>query len=242
MAMLKKISTSHLIAMIAFLQDLLIRAIEIVWSNRYWMSWNLFLALIPLGLSVILFRRKAAHRMPSLFWVVGFLIFVAFLPNAPYILTDIIHLIRDIRAERSILIITLVYFPLYTAFLFAGFEAYVLSLINFGYYLRRRGWGRSIWAAELTLHGLSAIGIYLGRFLRFNSWDIVTRLDTLTTSLVEDVLGKAPFSIMLVTFAVITGLYWLMKRTTLAVLTYHAPCHYTPLPAASESSSASGVG
>ncbi|MBW4519156.1 MAG: DUF1361 domain-containing protein [Scytolyngbya sp. HA4215-MV1] len=211
--------------MIAFLQDLLIRAIEIVWTNRYWMSWNLFLALIPLGLSVMLFRGKVARRSPTFAWWLGFLVFVAFLPNAPYILTDIIHLINDIRIEPSIWIITLVYFPLYTAFLFAGFEAYVVSLINLGYYLKRQGWGRSIGLAELTLHGLSAIGIYLGRFLRFNSWDFVTRLDTLATSLVEDVLGKAPLIIMLVTFAVVAALYWLMKRITLAVLTYQSiPC------------------
>ena len=53
--------------------------------------WNLFLAFIPLLLSFYLFRPPA---MRNILWWTLLLIFIAFLPNAPYILTDSIHIIE----------------------------------------------------------------------------------------------------------------------------------------------------
>ena len=146
------------------------------------------------------------------------MVFVAFLPNAPYVLTDTIHLIEDIRQNYSIWTITLVLIPLYVLFIFLGFEAYVLSLLNLDHYFQQQGFIRLIMPAELFLHSLSAIGVYLGRFLRFNSWDIVTRLDTLTAAVLEDVVGKWPLLVIAVTFVAIAALYWLMKQVTLGVI------------------------
>lgn len=191
---------------------------HVLLSNSHWMTWNLLLAFVPLALSVWLFRSRS--RLRSWLWWVGFVIFVIFLPNAPYVLTDIIHLIQDVRANYSVWLITLALIPQYLLFIVAGFEAYVLSLINLGDYLKRWGWGKAILWAELILHGLSAIGIYLGRFKRFNSWDIVTQLDTLTTSVMDDLVGKRPLLVITVTFVVIAGLYWLLKEVSLAILTY----------------------
>ena len=197
----------------------LIALIATVWrillSNSRWMSWNLFLAFVPLVLSVWLFRRK---RGRSGIWWFGFLVFFAFLPNAPYVLTDVIHLIEDIRKINSVWMITLIVIPVYLLFILAGFEAYVLSLINLGYYLNRLGQGKWILGAEMFTHVISAVGIYLGRFLRFNSWDFITQLDVLATSVVEDLAGKRPLVIIAVTFVVIVSLYWIMKRVTLGIL------------------------
>jgi len=197
----------------------LITLISTVWrvllGNSRWMSWNLFLAFVPLAISFWLFRKRRAR---SWLWWLGFLVFYAFLPNAPYVLTDVIHLIADIRTINSVWMITLVVIPVYLLFILAGFEAYVLSLINLGYYLNRLGRRRWILAAELLTHVLSAVGIYLGRFLRFNSWDFITQPDALATGVVEDLAGKRPLVIMSVTFVVVAGLYWLMKRVSLAII------------------------
>lgn len=197
----------------------LIVLIATVWrvllSNSRWMSWNLFLAFVPLALSAWLFRRK---RVRSGLWWFGFLVFFAFLPNAPYVLTDVIHLIEDIRTINSVWMITLVLIPVYLLFILAGFEAYVLSLINLGYYLERIGRGRWILGAELLTHVLNAVGIYLGRFLRFNSWDFITQPDALATTVVEDLAGRRPLVIIAVTFIVVAGLYWIMKRVSLGIL------------------------
>lgn len=188
--------------------------------NGRWMSWNLFLAFIPLALSFWLFRNRKgrAKELTSPLWWGGLLVFIAFLPNAPYILTDVIHLVEDIRHYQSIWVITLVVIPQYLLFIFAGFEAYVVSLINLGTYLRRRGWGQGIIWAELGVHALSAIGIYLGRFQRFNSWDLITRLDTIAGTVLDDFAQKRPLVLTFLTFVIITGLYWLMKTLTLGVL------------------------
>ena len=255
-------------------------AIADIWhvltKNNRWMSWNLFLAFVPLTLSAWLFLRgqqkrrwlflllfldfvtflpSARHVLANTFrfgqniatsellwfvplvllplyllfissgkerwqtfnWSILFLVFYAFLPNAPYVLTDVIHLYRDIRDIHSVWLITLVLLPVYVLFIGAGFEAYVLSLINLGFYLQRIGKSTWILGAELITHALSAVGVYLGRFLRFNSWDFITQPDTLVTAVVEDLFGKRPVVIMIVTFTVITGLYWLMKQATLRI-------------------------
>lgn len=189
--------------------------LRVLSRNLDWMTWNLFLAFIPLLLSIWLFRSRQ-KRSPI--WWAGFLVFLAFLPNAPYLLTDIIHLIHDIRANYSVWMITLILIPQYLLVILAGFEAYVISLINLGYYLHRHERGKFILWMELTLHGLSAVGIYLGRFLRFNSWDFVTQPDAILTSVVDDLVGKWPVVVMAVTFAIIAGLYWLMKQVTLGII------------------------
>lgn len=180
-----------------------------------WMAWNLFLAVMPLMLSVWLFRRSS-HRSPL--WWSGVLAFIAFLPNAPYVLTDLIHLVDDIRANGSLLVNTLVVIPKYLVFVLVGFQAYVLSLINVGYYLRQHGLNSYILQMELLLHGLSAIGVYLGRFERLNSWYIVTRPHHVLQSVMENLLDGRPLIFMTIAFVVTALLYWLMKQVTLAVL------------------------
>ncbi|PAX52432.1 DUF1361 domain-containing protein [Brunnivagina elsteri] len=257
------------------LSELIAKVIQVLQINSKWMIWNLFLAFIPLVLSVWLFRSRRKNlgawglgflalfacippnsnylksflkavisqitKIPSLqlglffilglipvsiwlfrsrygrsvLWWLGFVVFYGFLPNAPYLLTDVIHLIDDIRTIQSIWIITLVLFPIYIFVILAGFQAYVISLINLGQYLHRVGKSQWILGVELITHFLSAIGIYWGRFLRFNTWDFITQPDYLLTRGVEELLGKQPLVIMAITFFVLTGLYWLMKRVTL---------------------------
>ncbi|MBD2389468.1 DUF1361 domain-containing protein [Aphanizomenon flos-aquae NRERC-008] len=185
---------------------------QILEVNMRWMTWNLFLAFIPLVLSVWLFRSK---RGGSWFWWLGFLSFYAFLPNAPYLLTDIIHFINDIRRIHSVWMITLVLIPVYFVVIFGGFEAYVISLINLGHYLHRIGKSKWIFTVELITHALCAVGIYWGRFLRFNSWDLITQPDAIITKGIEEILGKEPLIIIALTFIILWGLYWFMKRVTL---------------------------
>jgi len=209
-------------------------ALSTLEHNRPWMSWNLFLALVPLGLSFWLFRPWAPttnlgsvqsnlRHWASIrltLWVLGFLTFVAFLPNAPYVLTDAIHLARQLRYTYSNWIITLVLLPQFFLFMFLGFEAYVLSLLHLGRFMRRQGWGRYVLSIELVMHALSAFGVYLGRFQRFNSWDILAQPHSLAEQMVDSLLGKRPLLVTGVTFGVIATLYWLMKHLNLAVLTY----------------------
>lgn len=200
--------TERIIALLRVIRWILIRNVGRI-------IWNLFLAFIPLALSFWLFRRGKSR---SFIWWLGFVVFLAFLPNAPYILTDIIHLIHDVRAVDSIWTVTLVVFPLHLAFILSGFEAYVLALINLGYYLQRIGMKKLIVPAELSIHALCAVGIYLGRFPRYNSWDLIAQPDALVDTVFKDLIGKIPLAIVFITFAVLTILYWLFKQVTIGVL------------------------
>ncbi len=188
---------------------------HILRMNLGWMAWNSFLAFIPLGLSVWLFRGRPIR---SILWWLGLLVFYGFLPNAPYLLTDIIHLIDDIRSVPSVWLITLVLIPVYSVVILSGFGAYTLSLINLGYYLQRIGKSHWVAGAELLTHILCAVGVYLGRFLRFNTWDFVTDPNALAVSIVDDVLRKVPLLIIAITFVVISVLYWVAKGIILGVI------------------------
>lgn len=193
--------------------------IQITWNilgYSKFMPWNLFLAFIPLGLSLWLFRR--AKRRSILWWIV-LIVFIAFLPNAPYVLTDIIHLVDLIRYNISTWVVTLILIPQYVLYALAGFEAYVMSLLNFGYYLHRQNLSRYIWRVELILHALSAIGIYIGRFQRFNSWDIVTKPKHLVRNFIEDFTDKQPLLVTFITFVILVILYWIFKQINLGIMT-----------------------
>jgi uncharacterized membrane protein len=188
-----------------------------IWSSNTeaFMLWNLFLAFIPLFFSVWLFRLS---NKQSLVWYTIAIAFILFLPNAPYVLTDIIHLITFIRQDHSVWLVTLVLIPQYLIFIFAGFEAYVISLINLGYYCRQLGWGKYLLGIELATHALSAFGVYLGRFQRFNSWDLMTNPHYLADSILNNLTSRFPIFVTFVTFVVLTILYAPMKEITLGLI------------------------
>lgn len=197
------------------MEYLLKDALRAVSIHSGWMIWNLFLAFIPFALSFWLFRRRTLVR--TWLWWFGFVMFIAFLPNAPYLLTDIIHLIRATRAGYSAWIIAVIIIPLHVFAIMGGFEFYVGSLLNQGHYLRRCGATRYIIPAELAVHALCAVGVYLGRFRRFNSWDLVTKPDSVIVGILDDLTTKKPLLAIAITFVMITVAYFIMKEITLGL-------------------------
>jgi uncharacterized membrane protein len=134
--------------------------------------WNLFLAFIPLLLSFYLFRPPAIR---NLLWWASLLIFIAFLPNAPYILTDSIHIIELSQKNYPNWAIALILIPQYVLFIGLGFEAYVISLVKLELYLTNFIAQKYLILVNAIAHSLCIVGVYLGRFERFNSWDLVTK-------------------------------------------------------------------
>jgi uncharacterized membrane protein len=141
-------------------------AAVVVAGNAGWMAWNLVLALVPLVLAVGLFRDTPGVRR-TIGWWAGVAAFVLFLPNAPYVLTDVVHLFDDVRAAESDAVLSLVVLPQYVLFMVAGFASYVGCLVLLANYV---GPDRARWMLP-SMHALSALGIYLGRVVRLNSWD-----------------------------------------------------------------------
>lgn len=149
-------------------------------GNARWMWWNLLLALVPVVLAVWLFRTRYGRRRDVLWWA-GAVAFVAFLPNAPYVITDVIHLFNDVRMVESDAVLSLAVVPQYVVFMAGGVASYTASLVLLERYVGRR---RARWAVP-ALHGLCAVGIYLGRVVRLNSWDVVLRPGRVAEAAVE---------------------------------------------------------
>jgi len=133
------------------------------------MVWNLFLAAIPLALSFVLFRRA---RHLGVAWWVTFGAWLVFLPNAPYVLTDVVHMRGDLRASPShaYTLAVLLTYALYAA---AGLISYVASLQLLRNFLHRVAPRRCVLPVLAAVHALSVIAMYLGRVVRLNSWDVV---------------------------------------------------------------------
>ena len=141
------------------------------WTGRMgylFLVKNLVLAWIPLLLAPAVCSLAAARRSSCALAAVAGL-WLLFFPNAPYLMTDLVHL----RAHGNRLwwydVVALPFFA-WTG-LALGFAS--LLLVQ-GALVRRLGaaWG---WALSLAALGLGAFGIQLGRFGRFNSWDLLTR-------------------------------------------------------------------
>jgi uncharacterized membrane protein len=141
-------------------------------GHLWWMGWNLVLAIVPLSLALVLFRPGTER---TFLWATGVVAFVLFLPNAPYVITDVVHLFDDIRRVDSDLQVLGFYMPLYLVFFLFGFGSYVASLELARRHTRPVAAGLRWAAVELAIHFLCAIGLYLGRVVRLNSWDVFTR-------------------------------------------------------------------
>ncbi|MEM9507951.1 MAG: DUF1361 domain-containing protein [Cyanobacteria bacterium P01_E01_bin.35] len=169
--------------------------------------WNLFLAFIPLAFSFYLFRDSVRR---SIFWWITLILFMAFLPNAPYILTDSIHLIELSQKSYPQWAIILVLIPQYTLFIMAGFEAYVISLIRLDNYLANLIPQQYLIAVNAIAHSLCVVGIYIGRFERFNSWDFVTKPVSVLLITTQDLLDLEKLLSMAIAFLLI----WLLSEFT----------------------------
>jgi uncharacterized membrane protein len=182
-------------------------------------AWNLLLAAAPFLLALVLFvwcRRR------SVFWWLGVICFMLLLPNAAYMLTDVLHLVRQIRREPHLPLwaVCLVLIPEYAAIMLFGLQSHVLSLMLLGRYLRRNDKNHWVIPVELLLNFLCAFGIYLGRFQRLNSWDIATAPEKLAIEAVEDLADRFAVVVTLVGFVGLTMLYYALKFVNAALIEY----------------------
>lgn len=132
----------------------------------FFLNWNLFLAFVPWLLTVIL--MMSPHLQKKRLVVFGMLaIWLLFFPNASYILTDLFHL----RHSSSMPI----WFDLVLILSFAwtGLLYGFLSLWNLEELLEQFLSKRAITIISVFLMFVSSFGIYIGRYLRWNSWDIL---------------------------------------------------------------------
>jgi uncharacterized membrane protein len=144
---------------------------DVVARNHLWMAWNLVLAAVPALLAPLVFR----HRGPrSATWWAGLALVALFLPNAPYVVTDLVHLRGDVLAARTDLDVVGGVLPAYGLFIAAGFACYAFVISEARASLARAGLAAWRGPAELAVHAACAVGVVLGRVARLNSWEPVT--------------------------------------------------------------------
>lgn len=157
-----------------------------------YLIWNLFLAWLPLLFAVRLvsiLRYKRWSSWEALGWSFLWLIF---LPNSFYMISDFIHLQETTRVD--LLFDTL----MFTSFIYTGVTLGFSSLYLVHLQLKRRFTGRVAngWVA-FTLFVCSA-AVYVGRDLRWNSWDILTNPGGLLFDVSDRILHPSAYPQMLV--------------------------------------------
>ncbi len=164
-------------------------------SSYAFLVWNLVLAIVPFvvaGSGAYLVARGSGARARRVVSVAAALLWLAFYPNAPYIFTDFIHVFNRTflqgRPSEWIGLNALVWYDIImnSAFAFAGHFMGLASMWLIQGCVAR-AWGKAaarILVAIAIL--LSGFGIYLGRFSRLNSWDVV-----FSTKLVLREVGQA---------------------------------------------------
>jgi uncharacterized membrane protein len=172
--------------------------------HRY-LVWNLFLAWIPFVLALVIYDRAKRVRLDA--WQAAlFGAWLVFLPNAPYIVTDLIHF-RERAVEP-------VWFDAvtYLAFAWTGMLLGLVALYLVHCAVRARFGAAVGWSVVVATSVLSGLGIYLGRFLRWNSWDVLTNPSALLgdlTAIVRDPIGK-PLAVTVLFTAFIGVAYLVM--------------------------------
>lgn len=128
--------------------------------------WNLFLAWIPYFIALLIpfiYKHTNSVMLVTLLGIVWLLFF----PNAPYLLTDLVHL------KKRMFVPFWFDMMMFLSFAWTGLILGLLSLLEIHDFLRQRIPNFIAHLMVFCFIQLSGIGIYMGRFQRWNSWDII---------------------------------------------------------------------
>lgn len=172
----------------------------------WYLLWNLSLAWVPLVLAYFLVRKVAKESWgswPAIGLSLGWLLF---LPNSFYIISDLIHL-EDM--PRSSVLFDSVMFSM---FIVTGLVLGYTSLYMVHRQLRRRLGGLRTGSFISALLLLCSFAIYLGRDLRWNSWDVLVNpagiLFDVSERLIDPLAHPQAFSVTAMFFVLLSSLYW----------------------------------
>lgn len=170
--------------------------------------WNLFLAVIPYSISSLIktdFSLKK-YNLKNLLLQVTWLLFI---PNTYYLITDFVHLHHNSLPQFAF------DFLLLSCFTIAGFYCGMLSIYTLFNQIQFFYKNKIAIAFTITISYLCAFGIYIGRILRFNSWDIISKPITLLTSITESVfqIEAIDFTLELGTLITIVNLMYIKFKS-----------------------------
>jgi len=146
--------------------SMLLLLARIITSARFsyaFLAWNLFLAYIPFAVSTRIRSHRLRRRPKTVALIV---VWILFMPNCFYILTDLFHL--HMENGRPWFDLTLIF-----SFAWNGMLLGILSIRDMEILLRQ--WKGKLFsnAVICLVLWVNAFGVYIGRYLRFNSWDVI---------------------------------------------------------------------
>jgi uncharacterized membrane protein len=185
--------------------------------------WNLFLAWLPLVFSLLTCRLAATRGLRDWRFGAAAAAWLIFFPNAPYIFTDVVHLPLSFWAHYWVDLAVILTCAI------TGLVLGFLSLFLLQSLVASR-WGRTAsWGFVGAASALSGFGVFLGRFLRFNSWDVFAQPSRLYHS-VSGLAANPPQEPSLAAFPALFALFVFVSYVLLYGLT-----HLQPPPPVAES-------
>ncbi len=183
----------------------------IIWEKYsfIYILWNIFLAVVPFLISLLLlsYYKKAKHN--KIIFIIGSFLWLLFIPNAIYIITDFVHLgvVRGVPVLYDIVL-------LFTSTM-VGLILGLISINHIEQIIILKFSKKTTSMFICLIIFIISFGVYLGRFLRFNSWDVFSQpvmffqglreIFTNITNLTEALLYTTLFFVFILIF------YYLIK-------------------------------
>ncbi|WP_179333176.1 DUF1361 domain-containing protein [Winogradskyella costae] len=153
---------------VALLFSIILLMVRMKLNKSYaflFLIWNVFLAIIPYAITMYLNTTSKLSKLKLGFW---FMVWLAFLPNAPYIVTDLIHIKigNDSLLWLDVLVVL--------SFALSGLLLFYISILDMQKLLKSKFKTLPVEMISIAILFLCGFGVYLGRFLRYNSWEIIS--------------------------------------------------------------------
>lgn len=184
---------------------------DIVIFNGLWMTYNILLSVLPLLFGMMAFRKTEGYQTV----IFGFL-WLIFLPNTIYLLTDFTHLPNQFYQVSNIFkpVITLQFVVLFGI----GIITYFKSLSLFHHYLiSSKVLTNKVWTPTVIIIGVNflvAIAVTMGRIYRTNSWEVFTNPVRVVSDFFSVIYTVEVFLFVLVFWVLSNALYFLLKFKT----------------------------
>jgi uncharacterized membrane protein len=188
--------------------------------------WNLFLAWIPMVLALLAREHQRAGANPGWRFFAFGAAWLLFFPNAPYIFTDIVHLSHYYSRFWMDLILILI--NAVTGMVIGFVSLYLMQSA-----VRHLAGELMSWLFIAAVAVLSGFGICLGRFMRLNSWDVIS------PGKMFHVIGswgkQAPMALASIEFSILFAAFVFVSYLMLYALTHLSPPQMNPAPTAKTS-------
>jgi uncharacterized membrane protein len=172
------------------------------------LNWNLFLSFIPWAVSSFIIINPHLKQKTGIM-VLLLLFWLLFFPNAPYILTDLIHISRTQSSSAWFDLVMVLSFS-WTGIMFG-----LLSLNDIEKLLLERLGKFTTYSIVTFLLFLSSFGVYIGRFLRWNSCDIVQNptelISDISLYILQPMNHKSSLGLMILLGVFLNFIYWSLE-------------------------------